>query len=279
MEERPSYFSILTADVRYDNRLSASEKVLYSEITALANKEGYCYATNRYFAELYECTEKTISVQIKKLAEFGYVTISIENGYKRKIYIGYKEDLQKSNTPLYENVIPPLQKSNTPPLQKCKANNTSINNTNNNYEKKEESEPPKNDFEEISKEYDKRYPCTLSSYKSRQLADILDNYGKEAVLFAIRESFTANVKRPIEYIRSVAMNKAREIENNKEIPQSKLDGILESKKEKMKPTNDFAKAMKAYEEAKKHGETRSMFEFINDYKAKAGEMSGTGVTT
>lgn len=277
MEERPSYFSILTADVRYDKRLSASEKVLYSEITALANKEGYCYATNRYFAELYECTEKTISVQIKKLAEFGYVTTSIENGYKRKIYIGYKEDLQKSNTPLYENVIPPLQKSNTPPLQKCKANNTSINNTNNNYEKKEESEPPKNDFEEISKEYDKRYPCTLSSYKSRQLADILDNYGKEAVLFAIRESFTANVKRPIEYIRSVAMNKAREIENSAD--NSKVEKIVKSKKEEMKASDDFKEAMKAYEQAKKNGYGRSMFEFIKEFKDKRGEISGAGVAT
>ena len=269
MEERPSYFSILTADVRYDKRLSASEKVLYSEITALANKEGYCYATNGYFAKLYEVAESTISVQIKKLAECGYVTISIENGYKRKIYIGYKEDLEKSNTPLYENLIPPLEKS--------KDNNTSINNTNNNYEKKEEGEPQKNDFVEISKEYDKRYPSTLSSYKSRQLADILQNYGKEATLFAIRESFSRNAKKPIDYIRSVAMNKAREIESNAD--NSKVEKIVKSKKEEMKASDDFKEAMKAYEQAKKNGYGRSMFEFIKEFKDKRGETSGTGVAT
>ena len=121
--EKPSYFSILTADVRYDKRLSASEKVLYSEITALANKEGYCYATNGYFAKLYEVAESTISVQIRKLAECGYVTISIENGYKRKIYIKYMGDLEKSNTPLLENLKGDLEKSNTPPLEKSKDNN------------------------------------------------------------------------------------------------------------------------------------------------------------
>jgi HAD superfamily hydrolase (TIGR01484 family) len=81
-----------------------------------------------------------------------------------------------------------------------------------NYEKKE-SEPGQTDFAEISKEYDKRYPMTLSSYKSQQLADILENYGKEATMFAIRESLTANAMKPIEYIRSVAMNYSRKKEN------------------------------------------------------------------
>ena len=46
MEERPSYYSIITADVRYDKSLKDKAKLLYSEITALANKNGYCYASN-----------------------------------------------------------------------------------------------------------------------------------------------------------------------------------------------------------------------------------------
>ena len=40
--EKPSYFSILTADVRYDRRLGKpNARELYSEITALSNKDGY----------------------------------------------------------------------------------------------------------------------------------------------------------------------------------------------------------------------------------------------
>ena len=52
MEEKntPNYFGILPANVRYDKRLKPMEKILYTEITALANKKGYCYATNSYFA-------------------------------------------------------------------------------------------------------------------------------------------------------------------------------------------------------------------------------------
>ena len=227
--EKPSYFSILTADVRYDKRLSASEKVLYSEITALANKEGYCYATNGYFAKLYEVAESTISVQIRKLAECGYLTISIENGYKRKIYIKYMGDLEKSNTP---------------PLEKSKHNNTSNNNLTNNYEKKE-SEPGQTDFAEVSKEYDKRYPMTLSSFKSQQLADILANYGKEATLFAIRESLTANAVKPIEYIRSVAMNYSRKKENGQktEPKRESLEEIGKRIKEETEKARAEGKSM------------------------------------
>lgn len=44
--ERPSYFAVIPASVRYDERLKPSEKILYAEITALINIKGYCYATN-----------------------------------------------------------------------------------------------------------------------------------------------------------------------------------------------------------------------------------------
>ena len=55
MDNKPNYWSILPANVRYDNELKPNEKILYSEITSLMNKDGYCYASNKYFSELYEC--------------------------------------------------------------------------------------------------------------------------------------------------------------------------------------------------------------------------------
>ena len=47
-ENNISYYSILPATVRYNEQLKPNEKLLYSEITALANKNGYCYAKNKY---------------------------------------------------------------------------------------------------------------------------------------------------------------------------------------------------------------------------------------
>lgn len=77
MTEKPSYYSMITADVRYDKRLSADEKLLFSEITALTESTGICWASNSYFARLYEVTTETISRRISKLKKYGYISTKI----------------------------------------------------------------------------------------------------------------------------------------------------------------------------------------------------------
>lgn len=108
MNERPSYFSILTADVRYDDRLKANEKIMYSEITALSNKYGYCSASNTYFAKLYKVHKDTISDWINNLKKYGYIKVVLERKdgtkqiNKRKIYIN-NSYIDKELDPIGEN--------------------------------------------------------------------------------------------------------------------------------------------------------------------------------
>lgn len=73
ISEKPNYYAILPADVRYDSRLKANEKLLFAEITSLTNKMGYCYATNEYFATLYNTKKDTISRWISGLEKLGYL--------------------------------------------------------------------------------------------------------------------------------------------------------------------------------------------------------------
>lgn len=132
--ESPAYYAIIPADVRYDKRLPANARLLYGEITALCNKEGYCWATNGYFAELYEVKNETVSRWISKLRDFGYIEISMRTSEtsdkvdKRTISIAIdkkvKEVLTKKSTPLDKKVNTPLDK-------KVKENITSNNNTSN----------------------------------------------------------------------------------------------------------------------------------------------------
>lgn len=67
------YYAIIPANIRYDNEIPANAKLLYSEITALCNAKGYCWADNKYFAELYDVSERTIYRWINKLIKRGYI--------------------------------------------------------------------------------------------------------------------------------------------------------------------------------------------------------------
>ena len=103
-KEQPHYYAIIPATVRYDTNLKYAEKLLYGEITALANKNGYCYAQNKYFADLYNVTAVSVSRWISHLQELGYIkTEVIRNENKeivsRNIYIADIPYYQKNQYP------------------------------------------------------------------------------------------------------------------------------------------------------------------------------------
>ena len=125
MEEKntPNYFGILPANVRYDKTLRPMEKILYTEITALSNSKGYCFATNSYFAELYDVHKNTAGCWISNLEKQGYIkTVLIyKNGTKeileRRIYINQKSSdpvNEKIDTPQSKNCDPVNEKIDTP---------------------------------------------------------------------------------------------------------------------------------------------------------------------
>ena len=144
---KKSYYAVIPANVRYDKNLTPNAKLLYGEITALCNEKGYCWANNRYFAELYEVSITSISQWIKQLVTNGYLTSSIiyaEDGKtikSRHLYLADATPAQENlNTPTKENLKTPIKKLkdpaqenlNTPTQENLKDNNTSINTTKNN---------------------------------------------------------------------------------------------------------------------------------------------------
>ncbi len=130
-----SYFAVIPANVRYDKNLKANEKLIYGEITALANKKGYCWASNQYFSELYGVSKETVSRWISHLASNGYVDIEFKykDGTKeieqRNIWIENHGVMTKKSWGHDENV-------NTPIDEKVKENIQDINNTLNNKKNK-----------------------------------------------------------------------------------------------------------------------------------------------
>lgn len=86
MEKKPSYYTILPATIRYDNELTPIAKLLFSEILTLSVNNGYCYATNNYFAELYNVDLTTIRRAIALLREKNYIITEVQ--YKDKKVVG-----------------------------------------------------------------------------------------------------------------------------------------------------------------------------------------------
>lgn len=131
-EKQPSYYAIIPATIRYDERLKYAERLFYGEITALIGKEGYCFASNNYFAELYGVIPGTISRWISHLAKLGYIKVELIKNEKkeiieRRIYITdlscrrIVQDTYKQNS-----TYPYSQNGSYPMSQKAKDNNINI---------------------------------------------------------------------------------------------------------------------------------------------------------
>lgn len=150
--EKPNYYAIIPANVRYDKNLKDKAKLLYGEITALSNKNGYCYASNKYFADLYGVSVVTISSLIKNLIDYNYIeseiiykdgTKEILNRSLKIINGGYSK---KFNNPIKEN----FKDNNT------STNNTSINNPPYNPQKGENKKINEELFNKFWNEYPKK---------------------------------------------------------------------------------------------------------------------------
>lgn len=87
MKEQPAYYANIPASVRYDKSLPANAKLLYGEITALCNKEGYCWASNKYFADLYGVATGTISEWVRKLRDCGHIDYTIKENNHRQVFL------------------------------------------------------------------------------------------------------------------------------------------------------------------------------------------------
>jgi hypothetical protein len=78
MRENPNYYAIIPINVRHSRDINANEKLLFAELTALSNTAGICWASNSYFATLFDCTPQAISKWIKNLEKNSFITCEYE---------------------------------------------------------------------------------------------------------------------------------------------------------------------------------------------------------
>lgn len=161
---QPNFYAIIPASVRYDNDVVPNAKLLYGEISAMCNSEGYCWAENSYFAELYCVSSSTISRWISQLEKRGHIKTKLnkKQGNTRQITLSVKiakgiDEKRKTYTQKAQEV---LTKSAKPIDEKRKSiyENITINNTTNREE---------NALDFFKNNFPSRYETFLMKYKTK----------------------------------------------------------------------------------------------------------------
>lgn len=230
MKEQPNYYSIIPAHVRYDKELKPMEVIMYGELTALSNKYGYSYASNNYFAELYNVHKKTVSTWISNLKEKGYidtVVIRDENMTvtERRIYI-------TAPYPSNHGEGYP-QKSGDPIHKKTEENNTRINNTRIN-----------RDSDEISKLFQyisNNLEIIQSPLKAQQLEEAIKDFKDNKLeIVTVATDYCRENGKGVNYLIKVLENWNKDGVNTKEKAISKIkprnnkeDDYLAKKKQEL----------------------------------------------
>lgn len=230
MKEQPNYYSIIPAHVRYDKELKPMEVIMYGELTALSNKYGYSYASNNYFAELYNVHKKTVSTWISNLKEKGYidtVVIRDENMTvtERRIYI-------TAPYPSNHGEGYP-QKSGDPIHKKTEENNTRINNTRINRDSDETSKS----FQYISNNLE----IIQSPLKAQQLEEAIKDFKDNKLeIVTVATDYCKENNKGVNYLIKVLENWSKDGVNTKEKAISKIkprnnkeDDYLAKKKQEL----------------------------------------------
>lgn len=202
-ENKPAYYAIIPSEVRYCEELKFAERLLYGEITALAGKEGYCFATNRYFGELYHVIPGTISRWINHLENLGFVKTEVIRNDKnqvteRRIYINESNREFIQNTYKQNEQYPYEQNCIYPISRKTKDNNINIRIDRffNFIIKKEKQNP-----EKLTEDEQNQFYSLLEKLELNYTEELLKLFTKEnieklkIIIYALKELFTSNKKQ------------------------------------------------------------------------------------
>lgn len=131
--EGVNYYITIPAQVLHDNRLTPLTRLIYGELSALANIHGYAWINNNGLARRYDVSKYTISRSVSELEKLEYIRSEL-------VYKDGKKEVDKRNifinTLLTKNAIPYCEKTQHPIAKKRKDNNT-LNNTSNNTNNKD----------------------------------------------------------------------------------------------------------------------------------------------
>lgn len=84
-------FIQIPIEIIMDETIPPLARLLYGEILVLSNKDGYCFATNKYLGQINNVDGRTIRRLLHILETKNYIKVIVDkklpNSMKRKIFI------------------------------------------------------------------------------------------------------------------------------------------------------------------------------------------------
>ena len=200
-EMQPHYYMNIPAFVWDDKDLLRKPKaiLLYGHISTLANKKGYCWATNEYFAKQLKVDKRTV---------IDYVNLLVNKKYiKRKVF--HKENSKEIDKRLLSIFTTPSDVDftrpdddnfTTPSDVDFTENNTRNNNTSINKSSSGSVKHAQNAFE--------LYQITagiLTPMQSQNLSEYIRELSDDVVKFAINSMANQTERRSFNYLNRILM--------------------------------------------------------------------------
>lgn len=110
-----------------DNRLSALDKIILTEVDSLDQGERGCFASNQHIAEFCQCSITKVSTSISKLIKLNYLYVQKYDGRLREL----KSRLSKIESQTFKNC-----KADSQNLKESNTKNKPSNNTSKKRERK-----------------------------------------------------------------------------------------------------------------------------------------------
>jgi len=176
--QRIGYYAVIPATVLFNEHLKANAKLLYALVTALSNKEGYCYASNQYLGNKLGVDPHTISRWLADLRKYNLIYVEILRNEKQEII---QRKIYPNDVPYVLNNTYPYVSKNTKGIdENVKDKNIKNNNI--------------NTHTVVKKNYADRVKLYESEYKQ-----LVEEYGEKKANKCIEELNLYKRSKGVEY--------------------------------------------------------------------------------
>lgn len=127
-KETLEYINIfIPTSILGDSSLTSLEKLILIEIVSLSKKEGYCWAKNKHFMDMFNVTKQTVSKSISSLSKNNYIKLEY---IERDINVSKRKIIPSG---VLKNFLTGIQKKYNSSIQKnFNQYNNKLNNNKNN---------------------------------------------------------------------------------------------------------------------------------------------------